>query len=372
MPIRYFKPHSSGGCSIPRLALCHCWNRPMEARHVAKLAPFCERVEWAVIACGPKSSAARDFSGNLLQVSAAVTWPYASRSLEISCATWSAPARSHILQIEHSFLAHFRDAVPRARAVGRSLVPQLLRDAVPHMLQHAIGAGGEAGFGWSRRSSCALGGPTCAAFSTGVWWFRNRGPAPVRGWRPAPPCRSSPTAWIPRLCVRCPGRRRQRLISWATCLPAQHRRGRFLAHHILPALRARIPEARLTVVATGRPACWASFRGRDDIDLVGRVPLRFLLPRRACRVCSLRAGGGTASKILEAMALGRPVVSTPLGCEGLASSTASTCSSPSDAEDFARSGGASSDRPRACHAPDPVARALVERDYIGPPSQSGC
>jgi glycosyltransferase involved in cell wall biosynthesis len=31
----------------------------------------------------------------------------------------------------------------------------------------------------------------------------------------------------------------------------------------------------------------------------------------------LRAGGGTRGKILEAMALGRPVVSTSLGAEGL-------------------------------------------------------
>ena len=31
----------------------------------------------------------------------------------------------------------------------------------------------------------------------------------------------------------------------------------------------------------------------------------------------MRAGGGTRLKILEAIALGRPVVSTSLGCEGL-------------------------------------------------------
>jgi glycosyltransferase involved in cell wall biosynthesis len=34
-------------------------------------------------------------------------------------------------------------------------------------------------------------------------------------------------------------------------------------------------------------------------------------------IVPLRAGGGTRLKILEAMALGRPVVSTSIGCEGL-------------------------------------------------------
>jgi len=34
-------------------------------------------------------------------------------------------------------------------------------------------------------------------------------------------------------------------------------------------------------------------------------------------VVPVRTGGGTRLKILEAMALGRPVVSTTIGCEGL-------------------------------------------------------
>ena len=39
--------------------------------------------------------------------------------------------------------------------------------------------------------------------------------------------------------------------------------------------------------------------------------------RSAIAIVPLRAGGGTRLKILEAMALGRPVVSTSIGCEGL-------------------------------------------------------
>jgi glycosyltransferase involved in cell wall biosynthesis len=39
--------------------------------------------------------------------------------------------------------------------------------------------------------------------------------------------------------------------------------------------------------------------------------------RSAVCIVPLRAGGGTWLKILEAMALGRPVVSSTIGCEGL-------------------------------------------------------
>ena len=54
------------------------------------------------------------------------------------------------------------------------------------------------------------------------------------------------------------------------------------------------------------------------VHVTGRVD--DVLPfYQKCPICvvPLRAGGGTRLKILEAMALGRPVVSTTIGCEGL-------------------------------------------------------
>jgi glycosyltransferase involved in cell wall biosynthesis len=139
---------------------------------------------------------------------------------------------------------------------------------------------------------------------------------------------------------------------------------RFLAHHILPALRARIPEARLTVVGDGAPGVLGEFRGRDDIDLVGRVPSPLPYYQDAhVAVVPLRAGGGTRLKILEAMALGRPVVSTPLGCEGLAVEHGKHLLIASDAEDFAAAvARLLTDRALATRL-ILVARALVERDY---------
>lgn len=55
-----------------------------------------------------------------------------------------------------------------------------------------------------------------------------------------------------------------------------------------------------------------------QVHVTGRVD--DVLPYyQKCPICvvPLRAGGGTRLKILEAMALGRPVVSTTIGCEGL-------------------------------------------------------
>jgi glycosyltransferase involved in cell wall biosynthesis len=56
----------------------------------------------------------------------------------------------------------------------------------------------------------------------------------------------------------------------------------------------------------------------ENVIVTGYVPdvIPYYKEARICLV-PLRAGGGTRLKILESMALGRPVVSTTLGCEGL-------------------------------------------------------
>jgi polysaccharide biosynthesis protein PslH len=53
-------------------------------------------------------------------------------------------------------------------------------------------------------------------------------------------------------------------------------------------------------------------------------------------IVPLRAGGGTRLKILEAMALGRPVVSTTIGAEGLDVMDGEHLFLSNTAEDFAR------------------------------------
>jgi len=87
---------------------------------------------------------------------------------------------------------------------------------------------------------------------------------------------------------------------------------------ILPLIRRAIPDARLLVVGHAPPAEVRMLASSEAIIVTGAVedPVPYY---RRCRVCvaPLRAGGGTRLKILEAMAFGRPVVTTSLGCEGI-------------------------------------------------------
>jgi glycosyltransferase involved in cell wall biosynthesis len=86
---------------------------------------------------------------------------------------------------------------------------------------------------------------------------------------------------------------------------------------ILPTIHASIPETSLAVVGRNPPDRIQSL-GTDRIAITGTVrDVRPWMARAAVFVVPLRVGGGTRLKILEALACGRAVVSTSLGCEGL-------------------------------------------------------
>jgi glycosyltransferase involved in cell wall biosynthesis len=60
------------------------------------------------------------------------------------------------------------------------------------------------------------------------------------------------------------------------------------------------------------------YRERHGVELTGYVDdARPLMRAAACHIAPLRAGGGTRVKILNAWAMGKAVVSTSVGCEGL-------------------------------------------------------
>jgi sugar transferase (PEP-CTERM/EpsH1 system associated) len=92
----------------------------------------------------------------------------------------------------------------------------------------------------------------------------------------------------------------------------------YFCRSILPLIRREIPNVRLIVVGHAPTSKVRSLAEQDDVVVTGSVPdvIPYYQQARVA-VVPLRGGGGTRLKILEAMALGRPVVSTSLGCEGL-------------------------------------------------------
>ncbi len=91
----------------------------------------------------------------------------------------------------------------------------------------------------------------------------------------------------------------------------------WFARKVLPRVRAEVPEARFFVVGQRPHRRLDGLRGDPAITLTGWVEdARPYIAQATVYVAPLRIGGGTRLKLLEAMAMGRPVVATRLGAEG--------------------------------------------------------
>ena len=86
---------------------------------------------------------------------------------------------------------------------------------------------------------------------------------------------------------------------------------------IWPGIADAHPDARFKVIGGSAPALLTALAG-PRIEFAGFVPdLRPHLAEAAAVVVPLRIGGGTRLKIVEAMAMGKAIVSTSLGAEGI-------------------------------------------------------
>jgi sugar transferase (PEP-CTERM/EpsH1 system associated) len=93
---------------------------------------------------------------------------------------------------------------------------------------------------------------------------------------------------------------------------------RYFVEEIWPRIRAARPGARITMIGAHPPDSIRAFGAAPGVEIAGQVPdIRPHVQRAAVYVVPLRVGGGTRLKILDALAMGKAIVSTSVGCEGL-------------------------------------------------------
>jgi polysaccharide biosynthesis protein PslH len=139
----------------------------------------------------------------------------------------------------------------------------------------------------------------------------------------------------------------------------------YFIKEILPRIRKQIPSASLCVVgrdpSRGLLELGASQRG---IEITGRVDdIRPFVHRGAIYVVPLRIGGGTRLKIFEAMAMGKAVISTTIGAEGLPVRPGQDIVIADDPEEFADMTVRLLKDPIRRAELGRVARELVEQSY---------
>jgi glycosyltransferase involved in cell wall biosynthesis len=92
----------------------------------------------------------------------------------------------------------------------------------------------------------------------------------------------------------------------------------YFCREVLPLIRTQEPSVQLAIVGRAPTPAVIRLGEQQGITVTGSVEdVRPYVRKAAAYVVPLRIGGGTRLKIFEAMAMGKAVVSTAVGAEGL-------------------------------------------------------
>ncbi|MBI5711868.1 MAG: glycosyltransferase [Chloroflexi bacterium] len=111
----------------------------------------------------------------------------------------------------------------------------------------------------------------------------------------------------------------------------------WFANEIFPKIKNEIPEAQFIIVGQKPTQAVKSLKSINGIKVTGAVDdIRPHIGGATVYVAPLRMGGGTRFKLLEAMALKKPIVSTTIGAEGFAIQNGREMLIADDADSFAQ------------------------------------
>jgi sugar transferase (PEP-CTERM/EpsH1 system associated) len=142
----------------------------------------------------------------------------------------------------------------------------------------------------------------------------------------------------------------------------------YFVTEVWPAIQAVRPDVRFFAVGQDPPRELLALAERDSrIVVTGYVTdIREYIAQAAVYVVPLRVGGGTRLKVLDAMAMGKAMVSSSTGCEGINVAPGEHLLIADTAQAFAEATLALLDDPARRQSLARAARALVEREYGWP------
>jgi glycosyltransferase involved in cell wall biosynthesis len=139
---------------------------------------------------------------------------------------------------------------------------------------------------------------------------------------------------------------------------------RYFLQEVWPTLLAENPDRSLTVVGRNPPAEVLAAAQDSRVRAPGFVPdVRSYLAEASVYVCPIRDGGGTRLKVLDALAMAKPLVATKLSVEGLELDEESHYLRAETPEEFVRQIGRLERSPELARRLGDAGRRLVETRY---------
>ncbi len=290
-----------------------------EAAGAGRLADVCERVVTGLVRGRPSSALPRLLGGLARRRPWVQSFHY-SPALARRVRALAARGRYDIVHVEFPFLAPYLDA---ARACARTPAVLSMHNIESLRLgrEPCRGSGirRRLAIAWDRRFFPGWEQAAVARFD-GVTTVSDLEREWVRRHCPAVAVELVPngvdTRWFRPLAVRAA--RPSIVFTGAMSHPPNVDGALWFCDTMWPLLLRARPELRFVIVGRSPHPRLLALRGRPGVEVTGEVEdVRPYLAAASVVVVPLRSGGGTRLKILEAMAMARPVVSTRLGAEGL-------------------------------------------------------
>lgn len=291
-----------------------------ERAHVARLREFCEDVQVTLLSGGTSRRIGR-MARATLAGAPLIQGIHYDPGLAQRIATTTEQQSFDIVQIELSLIARYAAAVYRrsgsklvlsthnieSQRFARELqvAPWSLRRAVLQADQLISGK-------WEEKAVRRFDGAIAVSDADRQWLEQHLGGRPV-----ALVPNGVDTGYFQR---RAPTPSASNTIVFTGVMdyPPNEDAVLWFADRIWPSLRQRWPDLVFQIVGTRPTARVIALAGRAGIEVTGEVPdVRPYVEQALAFVVPLRSGGGTRLKILQAMAMGCPVISTRLGAEGL-------------------------------------------------------
>jgi glycosyltransferase involved in cell wall biosynthesis len=169
-----------------------------------------------------------------------------------------------------------------------------------------------------------------------VWVTSTYEVALLRAWNPSLPLAIVPTIHEVRTDVPSFGARRDLVFVGGFRHPPNEDAVSYFVEDIFPLIKQELPDVRLLVVGSDVPHRVARLAS-PDIQILGYVKdVEAVFDRCRVSVAPLRYGAGVKGKVSQSMACGVPMVTTPVGAEGMELRHRTNVMIGSDPAEFAR------------------------------------